>query len=219
MREGVEFPPVQLLWDGRGYWLFDGHHTTEAAWSIGKQDIEAEITRGTQRDAILKSTGANSSQGLRRTNADKRKAVMTLLSDPIWGEWSDREIARKCKVDRKTVGKIRKNLTGEISSDNLKKYKDNYENTTQMNTTSIGIDKKKFNVTAAPCAKSKVRNDDSSASNRANLHKMTQSDLAKQFEVGQLVKLQLQNMKGASDELKLANHSYGQITALSPSKL
>ncbi len=38
---------------------------------------------------------------------DKRRAVMTLLQDVEWGQWSDREIAQRCKVEHKTVGKIR----------------------------------------------------------------------------------------------------------------
>ena len=42
--------------------------------------------------------------------------------------------------------------------------------------------------------------------------------LAEQFEIGQLVKLQLSNFEGVSENLKLANHSYGQITALTESK-
>ncbi len=42
--------------------------------------------------------------------------------------------------------------------------------------------------------------------------------LAEQFEIGQLVKLKLTHFEGASDSLKLANHSYGQITALTENK-
>ena len=38
--------------------------------------------------------------------------------------------------------------------------------------------------------------------------------LAHKFEIGQLVKLKLANFHGASENLKLANHSYGEITAL-----
>ena len=54
---------------------------------------------------------------MRRSNADKRKVVTRLLKDEEWSEWSDREIARQCKVDHKTVAKIRKDLTEEIPSE------------------------------------------------------------------------------------------------------
>lgn len=68
--------------------------------------------------------GANYDHGLRRTPADKRKAVTTLLSnpdvanDPQTGEpWSDREAARRCNVTHPFVAKIRASLTGNVSSD------------------------------------------------------------------------------------------------------
>ena len=138
MERGDRFPPVKLKYDGENYWLYDGFHTTEAALLISRSEIEAEITEGTQRDAILESVAVNANHGLRRTNADKRRAVTTLLKDEEWGKWSDRSIARRCKVDHKTVGKIRADLTGEIPSHNPKVYKDKYGNTSTMNTANIG---------------------------------------------------------------------------------
>ena len=63
--------------------------------------------QGTQRDAVLFSVGANGSHGLRRTNADKRRAVETLLRDAEWSQWSNREVARKCSVDESLVRNMR----------------------------------------------------------------------------------------------------------------
>ena len=56
---------------------------------------------------MLFSVGANATHGLRRTNDDKRRAVLTLLSDAEWSQWSDREIAKRCGVSPDTVGRIR----------------------------------------------------------------------------------------------------------------
>ena len=53
-----------------------------AAGSLGLTEIEAEIRDGTRRDAILYAVGANSDHGMKRSNRDKRNAVMTLLKDP-----------------------------------------------------------------------------------------------------------------------------------------
>jgi hypothetical protein len=50
---------------------------------------------------------------VRRTNGDKRRAVATLLNDPEWSQWSDREIARRCGVDGKTVASSRP-LSAEV---------------------------------------------------------------------------------------------------------
>ena len=173
MRQDDKFPPVKLRFDGENYWLTDGFHTTEAAWSIGRTEIEAEVIKGTQRDAILDSVGVNSNHGLRRSNADKRRAVTTLLQDEEWGQWSDREIARRCKVSQPFVSKLRteltvnvdshnpendnKIITDNVISDNQRNYKDRYGNTSQMNTGNIGSDPKQEVLTVEPEADNKSK--------------------------------------------------------------
>ncbi len=96
LREGAVFPPVLLFNDGTDHWLVDGYHRVLAAEMIGLTEIAAEVRQGTRRDAVLYSCGANATHGLRRTNADKRRAVLRLLEDSEWSKWSDREIARRC---------------------------------------------------------------------------------------------------------------------------
>lgn len=46
-------------------------------------------------------------------SADKCRAVTALLHDPEWSSWSDREIARRCGVDHKTVSALRRELSGD----------------------------------------------------------------------------------------------------------
>jgi len=53
--------------------------------------------------------------GLRRTNEDKRKAVLTLLNDAEWAKWSDREIARRCGVNHELVSRLRPSLAENAS--------------------------------------------------------------------------------------------------------
>ena len=118
MLAGVVFPPVVLYYDGETHWLADGFHRVEAARKIGLETITATIQEGTARESILHAIGANAVHGLRRTQADKRRAVERLLTDPEWAKWSDRKIAGIAKVDHKTVGKIRRELAGEIPTRN-----------------------------------------------------------------------------------------------------
>ena len=105
---GNIFPPVKVYHDGLVHYLADGFHRYHAHRRIKRKSIAAEIINGTLRDAILHSLGANSKHGLRRSNEDKRKAVMTMLEDSEWQEWSDNEIAKNCHVSAPLVAKLRK---------------------------------------------------------------------------------------------------------------
>ncbi len=114
MEGGAEFPPVIVFYDGADYWLADGFHRYEAYARARVNKVPADVRQGTQRDAILFSVGANAAHGLRRTNDDKRRAVMVLLNDSEWAKWSNREIARQCGVSEALVrdarGSICENL-------------------------------------------------------------------------------------------------------------
>jgi hypothetical protein len=116
MLDGAIFPPVILFDDGSDLWLADGFHRVEANKKVEHAEIMAEIRAGTSRDAILYASGANAVHGLRRTQVDKRRAVERLLRDPEWARWSDRKIAEAARVDHKTVGTIRRELSGEFST-------------------------------------------------------------------------------------------------------
>ena len=110
MESGDKFPPVKVITDGVKSYLVDGFHRYFAVKKLGKTSIEAEIVTGTLRDAILAATAANPDHGLPRTNADKRKSVITLLDDFEWSEWSDSEIARQCRVSQPFVSNVRKGI-------------------------------------------------------------------------------------------------------------
>ncbi|MCL2000844.1 MAG: hypothetical protein FWG74_05375, partial [Planctomycetes bacterium] len=69
--------------------------------------IPAEVRSGTFRDALLFAAGANAGHGLRRTNADKRRAVEMLLGEPECVGWSNEQIARHCRVGPHLVAEIR----------------------------------------------------------------------------------------------------------------
>lgn len=117
MADGTVFPPVEIFDDGENKWLVDGFHRLHAAKTLGKKDITCQIYRGTLREAVLRSVEANKSHGLRRTNKDKRNAVLTLLNDEEWQNKSTREIAEKAGVGNNLVARIKKEY--DISSDKI----------------------------------------------------------------------------------------------------
>lgn len=118
MLEGAIFPPIVVFYDGTDYWLADGFHRVEAARQAGITELAATVATGTQRDAVLHAAGANSTHGLQRTIADKRRAVELLLRDSEWGQWSDREIAKRCHVSHTFVASMRPH-SGNVATERL----------------------------------------------------------------------------------------------------
>ena len=112
MAAGTVFPPVVVYHDGTNYWLGDGFHRVEAARKLERETIDADVRDGGARQAILHGIGSNASHGLRRTQADKRRAIERLLRDEEWSKWSNRKIAKAAGVDHKTVEKVRRELLG-----------------------------------------------------------------------------------------------------------
>lgn len=134
-REGVRFPAIGLVYDGTDYWLWDGFHRSAGFEAAGIGEIEAEITAGTRRDAVLLAAGANATHGLRRTSDDKRRAVLLLLGDAEWRKWSDREIADKARVSHTFVAKLR-DLTGNVASERT--FRTKHGTVSTMDTAAMG---------------------------------------------------------------------------------
>jgi len=105
MQRGERFPPVIVFDDGEKKWLADGYHRYYAALKSNLIYIAAEIRTGHKIDALKVSLSANATHGLRRSQADKQRAVLIALDR--FGDLSNREIARMCRVDGKTVAKYR----------------------------------------------------------------------------------------------------------------
>ncbi len=112
-REGANFPPITVFFDGVNYWLADGFHRYFADRKNETEAVPVDLRNGTQRDAILHSLGANALHGLPRSNDDKRRAVLEMLKDPEWREWSDGVIAQKTNVSQPFVSKLRRELDSQ----------------------------------------------------------------------------------------------------------
>ena len=138
MESGAVFPAVEIVSDGQSSWLVDGQHRLEAVKKLEHETISANVMEGDYRDALLKSCATNAEHGKPRTNEDKRQKVLMLLEDEEWKNWSDREIARQCKVGHPLVGELR-NLTGISSSEKTERtYVTKHGTLATMNTTNIG---------------------------------------------------------------------------------
>jgi hypothetical protein len=112
MRSGTRFPQVVAFHDGKHYWLADGFHRRAAAELAGLKSIHVAVLAGDVRAARLHAAAANVDHGLRRSRKDKQAAVLLLLGDPEYGQWSDRQIATWCGVHHDLVGQLRRRASG-----------------------------------------------------------------------------------------------------------
>lgn len=135
---GAVFPPLQLVFDGTDYWLWDGFHRDAADARLGLSESICEVRAGTRRDAVLLAVGANAHHGLRRTNDDKRRAVLILLDDAEWRSWSDREIARRCAVSNDFVSRLRASLSSDDSQAAQRIFTTRHGTTATMDVAAIG---------------------------------------------------------------------------------
>jgi hypothetical protein len=123
MEEGAKFPPVDVFAIDGGYYLADGWHRYHAAQKLEFKDIDVTVHKGDAKDAVGFALKANQSHGLRRTNADKRKAVGIALQ--LWPDLSSRGIADLCGVHHDLVGEVRQvadSATSKVKGKDGKAY-------------------------------------------------------------------------------------------------
>lgn len=101
MKAGVEFPPCVVVKQGKTHWLCDGFHRVAAAARIKRKAVKCEVIEGNRQQAIWLASAANLTHGVRRTNADKRRAVHMALG--VKGDLPLRDIADHCAVSYEMV--------------------------------------------------------------------------------------------------------------------
>lgn len=136
-RDGAVFPAIGVIYDGTDHWVWDGFHRTAGCEEAGDTEIRADVRPGTRRDAVLLAAGANAAHGLRRSNEDKRRAVLLLLDDPEWALWSTKDIADRCAVSDSFVSNIRRSHSS-VESGEYRTFRHKSGKITRMRVASIG---------------------------------------------------------------------------------
>ncbi len=62
-----QFPPVQVVHDGKNFWLWDGYHRLFAAKKAKLRTLPCSVVPGTQRDAFINRLGQMQTTGNHET--------------------------------------------------------------------------------------------------------------------------------------------------------
>lgn len=112
MKNGAQFPALVVFAEKGSdrYILADGFHRHHAYVNAEIPKCKVEVHEGGLHEALLWALQANDEHGLRRTNADKRNAVEIALKDPEISTQHPTMIADICRVNERTVRRIRDDM-------------------------------------------------------------------------------------------------------------
>ncbi len=115
-RSGAKLPHVDVFAVLGKLYLVDGFHRVAALRVAGESFARVRIVgEGDLDAAIWHATSVNAAHGLRRSNADKRRAVLLALRSAIGSEQSSRTIAEHVGVSPNFVTKVREDVEGRCA--------------------------------------------------------------------------------------------------------
>lgn len=123
IQDGVKFPPLSVVREkqesGFIYYLHDGYHRYYALQMARKVEAKCHAIDGDYLYALKLSFGANHDHGIRRTKADRTKAILNYLfcEELMKLEPSIAEIARTCRVSETLVRNLVKSKKEMYSKD------------------------------------------------------------------------------------------------------
>lgn len=106
IEEGSDFPPIEVIREGKKFYPWDGFHRIECARRLKQKTIGAHVTEGTLRDAIWLSFGANKKHGQRRERGVVRHIIEVILADRKWSKMTLKAIADHVGVSRPYVSRV-----------------------------------------------------------------------------------------------------------------
>jgi hypothetical protein len=122
IKQDDELPLIDVVYDGKDYWLTDGFHRYHAFKLLGIREIRVNCRNGGLRDAQIEALKANCQHGKPLTNDDKRNKVKMALKIEGFSGKSDRELAEICNVSTPFVSSVRDPKVKARQAENVKKH-------------------------------------------------------------------------------------------------
>lgn len=107
--------PITVCEVGKKYVVVDGFTRGNACKKHGRETVNVRVKKATKNEAFKMALSSNSTHGIARTRADKRKAIIKAVGK--WPSYSARSIAVICDVSRPLVASVLNELKGVDESD------------------------------------------------------------------------------------------------------
>lgn len=114
-KAGDTFPPLVAYGTKKKAIVSEGFHRAEVYRLEEVAEVEVELREGGKEEAKLNALGSNKNHGLRRSNADKRRAVESTLT--MRPKWTDGKVADHCGVTQPFVSEIRQQVITVMTSE------------------------------------------------------------------------------------------------------
>lgn len=98
--------PVDVMFDGKNYYLWDGFHRDWVYRRANRPDIPAIVTEGTRQDAIIASAKNNQGSSLKKTMEDRERSVLMLLEFDEWLKKPLKQIEEYCGISSIRIKKL-----------------------------------------------------------------------------------------------------------------
>ena len=125
-KDKKKLPQIDVFWEAgsKKYLIGDGMHRLYAMRSLSLKATQANVHSGVFEDALKFALMANEKHGIRRSQADKRKAVEEAIKQ--WPKISNAQIATLAMVDDHTVKAVRDWMEeqGSVAPEPVRESKD-----------------------------------------------------------------------------------------------
>lgn len=135
-KDKKKLPPIDLFLNAgsQKYLIGDGMHRYQAMRTLSFKGCSANVRPGNYEDALKFALTANERHGIRRSQADKRRAVEEAIKQ--WPKVSNVQIANLSSVDDHTVKAVRDWLEeqGKVAPEPIRESKDGSKRPASLST-------------------------------------------------------------------------------------
>lgn len=118
--DGVTLPPIDVVYDGKMYYPWDGFHRIKCAQDRKEKSIKANVQLGDENKAQWLSFSANSTHGIPRSQKTIRFILEKIFKDKRWAHIQPAKVAKHVGCCRSWATRIREEVLAQPAAEESK---------------------------------------------------------------------------------------------------